>query len=142
MFRPNPILYKVRKLMETLKTRQGQGPKLVEALHALFNQSERLRTFPSFITETQDKEGTKRYKFQPDYADHLMLAMQLVGDILNDYLQAAGKTRTFLFGRSSHYEMEFADLVYRQWATRLILESFEHILLGRIQLAKVAIEAL
>ena len=98
--------------METLKTRQGQGPKLAEALHALFNQSERLRMFPSFITETRNKEGTKHYKFQPDYANHLMLAMQLVGDILNDYLQVAGKTRTFSFGRSSHYEMEFADLVY------------------------------
>jgi len=67
--------------------------------------------------------------------------MQLVSSVLNDYLQAAGKTRTFSFGKSSHYEMEFSDLVYRQWATRLILESFENRLLGRIQLAKEAIES-
>lgn len=67
--------------------------------------------------------------------------MQLVSSTLNDYLQAAGKTRTFSFRKSSHYEMEFTDLVYRHWATRLILESFELRLLGHIQLAQRAIES-
>ena len=67
--------------------------------------------------------------FEPDYADHLTLAMQLVSNTLNDHLQAAGKTRTLSFGRSSHYDMGFSSLVNQHWATCLILESFEHWLL-------------
>ena len=140
-FRPDPTLFKVQKLTETLKTCWGQGPKLAEVLHTLFDQNKKSQSFSLWITETRDKEGVKRYKFQPEYVDHLMLAMQLVTSILNDYLQAAGNTRAFLFGKSSHYEIEFSDLVYQQWATCLILESFEHRLLGPIQLAKEAIES-
>lgn len=102
---------------------------------------ERTQSFRSTITETQDKQGTKQYKFIPDYANHLTLAMQLASNTLNDYLKAAGKTRRFSFRKSSHYEMEFTDLVYRHWAMCLILESFELRLLGRIQLAQRAIEA-
>ena len=68
-------------------------------------------------------------------------SLQLVSRILNDYLQATGKTRTFSFGKSSHYKMEFSDLIYRHWATCLILESFENRLLKQIQLAKEAIES-
>ena len=140
MFRPDPTLFKVRKLTENMKSHRGRGKALGEALTVLFDKNKRDQSFPSTITETRDGLGTKRYKFEPDYADHLTLAMQLVTDTLNDYLQAAGKTRTFSFGRSSHYEMEFSNLVYRHWATRLILESFERRLLGRIQLAQKAIE--
>ena len=141
LFRPDPMLYKVRKLTKTLRRPWGQGQKLVEALCILFDKNERSQLFPSFVTETSDKKGVKWYKFQPDYVDHLTLAMQLVSRILNDYLQAAGKTRTFWFGKSSHYEMEFSDLVYRHWATHLILESFKNRLLRWNQLAKEVIES-
>ena len=90
--------------------------------------------------ETRDNVGIKQFKFVPDYANHLTLAMQLVNDTLNDYLQAARKTRTFSFGRSSHYKIEFTSLVYQHWATHLILESFEQRLLRPIWLAQKAIE--
>ena len=141
MFRPDPALFNIRKLTESMKSRRGRGKALGEALIVLFEENERAQSFPSTITETRDNVGIKRFKFVPDYTNHLTLAMQLVSDTLNDYLQAAGKTRTFSFGRSSHYEMEFTSLVYRHWATRLILESFEQRLLGRIRLAQKAIEA-
>ena len=73
LFRPDPMLYKVWKLTKTLRRPRGQGQKLAEALHILFDKDKKLQAFPSFVTETRDKEGIKWYKFQPDYADHLML---------------------------------------------------------------------
>lgn len=112
-----------------------------EALHVLFHEVERAQAFPTPIIEVRDNVGVKRFKFYPDYADQLTLAMHLVSSTLNDYLMAARKPKTFSFGRSSHYDMEFSDLVYRRWATRLVLESFERRILARIQLAKEAIES-
>ena len=141
MFRPDPVLFKVRKLTESMKSCRGRGKALGEALTVLFDENERAQSFPSTITETRDNIGIKRFKFVLDYANHLTLAMQLVSDTLNDYLQAAGKMRMFSFGRSSHYEMEFTSLVYQHWATRLILEAFEQRLLRQILLAQKAIEA-
>src|SRR6266852_5470675 len=129
MFRPDPMLFKVRKLTEKLKSRKGRGQALAEALTVLFNSNERDQSFPSAITETRDRLGVKRYKFEPDYVDHLTLVMQLVRNTLNNYLQVAGKTRKFSYGKSSHYDMEFSSLVNRHWAMHLILESFEHRLL-------------
>ena len=109
MFRPDPTLFKVRKLTEKLKSHRGRGQALAEALQVLFNPNEKFQSFPSTITETRDRLGVKRYKFEPEYTDHLTLAMQLVSNTLNNYLQATGKTRTFSFGRSVHYDMEFSS---------------------------------
>ena len=66
--------------------------------------------------------------------------MELVSDTLNEYLQAAGKPRTFSFGRSTLYDTDFVDLIYRQWSTGLILDTFERRVLARILRAKEAIE--
>jgi len=114
---------------------------MADALRVLFREPDRTQAYPTPIIEVRDNIGVKRFKFDPDYAEQLKLAMNFVSSTLNDYLQAAGKSRTFSFGRSAHYDMEFSDLVYRRWATKLVLESFEQRLLARIQLAKDAIES-
>src|ERR1700733_9452337 len=141
MFAPDPVLFQVRKLTQFMKAPRGRGQAMSEALHVLFHEVERAQAFPTPIIEVRDNVGVKRFKFYPDYADQLTLAMHLVSSTLNDYLMAARKPKTFSFGRSSHYDMEFSDLVYRRWATRLVLESFERRILARIQLAKEAIES-
>lgn len=141
LFNPDPTLYNVRKLTETLKTAQERGHAIAEALHFLSKEPDRTQAFPTPIVEVRDNKGVRKYKFQVNYAQHLTMTMELVSSILNDYLQATLKPRTFSFRRSEHYNMEFAELVYKHWATRLILESFECRLLARIQLAKESIEA-
>jgi len=75
-------------------------------LTILFDENERAQFFPSTITETRDKLGIKRYKFEPDYVDHLTLAMQLVTDTLNDYLQA----RLSMSPLTDHPDLIFHDL--------------------------------
>ena len=66
--------------------------------------------------------------------------MHLITNILNDYWKTAGMVETFSFGWSYHYDMEFSKLVYKKWATRLVLESIKDGLLARIQLAMEAVE--
>jgi len=141
LFTPDPILFKVRKLTEVMKAPQGRGQALADALRAIFHEPDRAQSFPMPIVEVRDNIGVKKFKFDPDYAEQLALAMHLASSNLNDYLQTARKSRTFSFGKSSHYDMEFSELVYRRWATRLVLESFECRLLARILLAKEAIES-
>ena len=141
LFMPDPALFKVRKLTEDMKAPRGRGQAMADALRSIFHEPERIQSFPTPIVEVRDNVGIKKYKFDPDYAEQLALVMNLVSSNLNDYLQAAGKSRTFSFGKSSHYDMEFSELVYRRWATRIVLESFEQRLLTRISLAKDAIKS-
>src|SRR6266849_301110 len=48
--------------------------------------------------------------------------------------------RFFSFGWSSNYDMEFSNLIYRNWATHLVLKSTNDRLLARILLAKEVVE--
>jgi hypothetical protein len=98
-------------------------------------------THPTRIITVPDNSGIKRYLFNPNYARQLTLAMRLLSGTFNDYLQAAGLPRTFSFGRSSHHDMEFSELVYRQWATQLILKSCERRVLARILIAREMIRS-
>jgi hypothetical protein len=112
VYSPDPRLFNVRKITESLKAPRGRGRTLFEALRLTFNEAEQDEIFPSQRVEVRDNKGVKRFKFHPDYAEHLVAVMELVSDILNEYLQAAGKSRTFSFGRSALYDMEFTDLIY------------------------------
>ena len=98
-------------------------------------------THPTRIITVQDNSGIKRYLFDPNYARQLTLAMRLLSGTFNDYLQVAGLPRTFSFRRSSHYDMEFSELVYRQWATCLILKACKRRVLARIQIARETIRS-
>ena len=140
LFSPNPRLYNVRKLTEILRNPGGRGFVLFEALGLTFDEEERSRTFPTQRVESRDNKGVKRFKFHPDYAEHLVAVMELVAITLNEYLEAAGNLKTFSFGRSTLYDMEFTELLYKQWSTWVILDAFERRLLARISLAKQAIE--
>ena len=141
MFQPDSALFRVRKLTEAMKIPRGRGQVMTDALRVLFHEPDKSQAFPNPIIEVRDNVGVKRFKFDPEYAEQLTVAMHLVTSTLNEYLLAAGKPRSFSFSKSSHYEMEFSELVYRRWATRLVLESFERRLLARILLAKEAIDA-
>ena len=140
LFSPNPALYKVRKLTEDLKIPRGRGQELFEALRLTFNEEERDLIFPTQRVEVRDNKGVKRFKFHLDYAEHIITVMGLVSDVLNEYLEAANKPRAFSFGRSEVYDMNYVDLVYRQWSTNLILSSFERRLFLRLQKAEDAIK--
>lgn len=133
-------LYNVRRITEQLKASQGQGPTLFEALHLTFNEMARNETFPTQHVEVRDNKGVKRFKFHPDYAEHLVAVMGLISETLNDYLHAAEKPRAFSFGKSELYDMEFVDLIYCHWSMKLILEAFEQRLIAHLQRAKEAIE--
>jgi len=125
---PNTILPEVPKPIESTNVPLGQS----QAMTLLFHESDEVHLFTRHLINVQDHAGIKRYTFGPNYARQLTLAMQLVSSTFNDYLQAAGLPKTFSFGRSSHYDMEFSELVYRQWATRLILKSCERRVLACI----------
>lgn len=140
MFSPNPALYKVRTLTEALNEPEGRGPELFEALRLTFNEVERKETFLNQRVKVRDNKGVKRFKFHPDYAEHIVTIMGLVSEVLNEYLEATNKPRAFSFGRSDLYDMNFTDLVYRQWSTNLIGSLFERRLLLRLQKAEDAIK--
>ena len=112
----------------------------MDTLRLLFNVSKNEQALPTYITEVTDDIGTRRYKFTRDYAKLLTRVMHLITNILNDYWKTAGMVETFSFGWSYHYDMEFSKLVYKKWATRLVLESIKDGLLARIQLAMEAVE--
>jgi len=140
LYSPDPNLYNVCKFTEALKAPRGRGQELFEALCLTFDKAEREQTFPNQRVEVRDNKGVKRFKFHLDYAEHLVMVMAMASDILNEYLEAAGKPRAFSFGRSELYDMEFKDLVYRQWSTRLVLGSFEQRLFARLKKAENAIK--
>ena len=120
----------------------GHSQTITDALHVLFLDSDKADSFPGRIIEVHDHAGIKRYTFDPNHAKLLTLAMQLVGSAYNDCLQAAGLPRTFSFGRSSHYDMEIPDLIYRRWPTRLILKAIECRVLARLLVASEMLTSL
>lgn len=97
-------------------------------------------SFPNIHIEVKDNTGFKRYEFTPNYTELLTQVMNLITSTLNDYWKTAGTVETFSFGWSYHYDMEFSKLMYRKWATRLVLESIKDRLLAWIQLAMEAVK--
>jgi len=94
---------------ETLKSSRDAG---LSGLHRHLRIEDHLElVHPMCTIMVQDNSGLKRHQFDPLYAGQLTRAMQLLTSTLNDYLQVAGLPRTFSFGWSSHYDIEFSDLL-------------------------------
>ena len=136
-FMSDPTFLKPQEFAKSTKTLQNQEQVLDDTLHALFGASRNKR---AYIIEVMDDTGLKRYEFAPEYAELLVQAMHLITNLLNRYWKVARFTKVFSFGRSSNYDMEFSKLVYRSWATHLVLRSVRNRLLARIQVAMEAVE--
>ena len=105
----------------------------------LFDEARNTQQFPCRIevTPTADPSSSvPRYRFNTDYADHLMGIMEATAEMLNAYFQAAESERTFSFGNSSFYnDRLFMDLLYAEWATAFVARRFETRLLRCLQRA-------
>ena len=136
----DPTFQENQILTESTKAPRDQDQVLADTLRVLFKASENEQALLMSITEVKDDTGVKKYEFAPEYAELLASAMHLITSTLNDYWENAGTTKTFSFGWSSNYDMAFSKLIYRRWATRLVLNSIKDRLLTRIRLAMEAIE--
>jgi len=130
----DPTSLEILNPTKSTNTPRDQDQPLVNTLCTLFKASEEEPVLITSITEAKDDAGTKKYEFTPEYAELLARAMHLITDLLNNYWKVAEPTKVFSFGWSSHYDMDFAKLVYRRWATRLVLRSVRDRMLARIQL--------
>ena len=87
-----------------------------------------------------DTDKPSRYWLQSEYAAHLIAVMELVSDMLNEFLRAAKSPRTFSFGSSAYYgNCSFEELVNSDWPSQVIVVSLEQQLIMRIQAAQIAI---
>ena len=129
-----------QNLMESPQTLQNQDQALANTLCALFRASKKDEAFIMSLTEVTDNASIKKYEFAPEYAELLTRTMCRITDMINDYWKAAGTTKVFSFGWSSNYDVEFSKLIYRKWATRLVLNSINDRVLARILLAKEVVE--
>jgi len=50
--------------------------RLIWSLHLTFNETEKKEVFPNQRVEVRDNKGVKRFKFNPDYAEHLVAIME------------------------------------------------------------------
>jgi hypothetical protein len=67
--------------------------------------------------------------------------MRMSGEVLNDFLQAAGSRRMFSYGASKYYEsLMFEKILLLEWPTQTIALSFERHLLEQIAMAYRAIQ--
>ncbi len=138
--RPDPTVQEIQKLMEFIKTSWNQDQAFANTLRTPFKASGKEQAFIVSFTEVVDGVSIKKYKFAPEYAELLARAIHLITNRINDYWKAAGTSKVFSFGWSSNYDMEFSNLIYRNWATRLVLNSTNDRLLARILLAKEVVE--
>ena len=87
-----------------------------------------------------DTDKPSQYRLQSEYVAHLIAVMELVSDMLNEFLQAAKSPRMFSFGSSAYYSnCSFEELVNSDWPSQVIVVSLERRLIMRIQVAQIAI---
>jgi hypothetical protein len=119
LYIPDSRLDRVRRIADDLQHQQGASTDLFGAIDLTFDGARRDQVFPIRIEEVKPAAGTdrpSRYRIQSEYATHLIAIMELVSDMLNEFLRAADSPRLFSFGSSAYYSnRSFEELVNSDW---------------------------
>jgi hypothetical protein len=125
-------LNKIHEITADICNRRNEDNDVLGALAATFDSRLNDEYFPTKIAEVPPVPGAQVpcYKFREGYVEHLISMMRLVSNVINAYLQAAQKPRSFTFGHSTFYNRRsFKELIYSNWTTKPIVLNLEHCLL-------------
>jgi hypothetical protein len=98
-------LNKIHEITVDICNCKNEDNDVLGALAATFDSHLNDEYFPTKIAEVPPvpEAWVPCYKFQEEYAEHLISVMRPVSDVINAYLQAAQKPRSFTFGHSTFY---------------------------------------
>jgi hypothetical protein len=142
LYKQDIQLNKICEITADICNHRNEDNDVLKALAATFDSCLNDEYFPTKIVEVPPVPGARvpRYKFREEYAEHLISMMRLVSNVINAYLQAAQKPRSFTFGHSTFYNRQsFEELIYSNWTTKPIVLNLEHHLLQPLQSAHKAI---